>query len=428
MEPLTSGIGRPFGREMTRRDALRLAAGLGLSFTLPGLDLRAAQSRGAERPKSLITLWMQGGPSQLETFDPHPGKEIGGETKAINSTIPGMQMAHLLPQTAEQIHEMCVIRSMISKEGDHERGTYLLKTGYRPDPTLIHPSLGAIVAHELPVAGVEIPRHISILNSQWPGRGGFLGDDYDAFKVLDPRQNLQNMKTQVADARQERRLKDLDVVERTFRNRRRIQSDATLHQETVRRALTMMTSEQLKAFQVEQEPKEVRAAYGDTPFGAGCLIARRLVEVGVRSVEVTLEGFDTHTRNYEGHVTNTAILDPAFAALIHDLKQRDLLDSTVLLWIGEFGRSPKINPLGGRDHWPTGFSCVVGGGGFQKGLVIGETDAAGKNPTPSDPIEVHDLYATILKTLGVEYDKEITTPIGRPMALCKGKPIDRLLV
>lgn len=419
--------GRVGAREMTRRDALRLAAGLGLSFALPGLAARAARARGAERPKTLITLWMGGGPSQLETFDPHPGPKIGGETKAIDTKLPGLRIAHLLPQTAEQIHEMCVIRSMISKEGDHERGTYLLKTGYRPDPTLIHPSLGAIVAHELPVAGVEIPRHVSIMNSQWPARGGFLGDDYDAFKVLDPRQNLQNMKAGVEPERQQRRLKDLDVVEHAFRRRRRLQSDGTLHQETVRRALTMMTSEQLKAFQVEEEPAAVRAAYGDTPFGAGCLIARRLVEVGVRAVEVSLEGFDTHTKNYPGHVTNCGILDPAFAALIHDLKQRDLFDSTVLLWIGEFGRTPKINPLGGRDHWPTGFSAVVGGGGFQSGLVIGETDPEGAKTEPADPIEVHDLFATILKTLGVEYNKELTTPIGRPMALCKGKPIDRLL-
>jgi hypothetical protein len=413
--------------ELKRRDALRIAAGLGLSFALPGLDLRAASSRGSERPKSLITLWMGGGPSQLETFDPHPGTKIGGETTAIDTKVPGLRIAHLLPQTAEQIHELCVIRSMVSKEGDHERGTYLVKTGYRPDPTLIHPSLGAIVAHELPAAGVEIPRHISILNSQWPARGGFLGDDYDAFKVLDPRANLQNMKARVENDRQARRLKDLDVVEKTFRNRRRLQAEATLHQDTVRRALTMMTSEQLKAFQVEEEPAEVRAAYGDTPFGAGCLIARRLVEVGVRAIEVSLEGFDTHAKNFSGHETQTKILDPAFAALIHDLKQRDLLESTVVLWIGEFGRTPKINPLAGRDHWPTGFSAVVGGGGFRSGLVIGETDPEGVKTEPADPIEVHDLYATILETLGVEYNKEMTTPIGRPMALCKGKLIERLL-
>jgi hypothetical protein len=428
MEPLTRSS--EFGirnSELTRRDALRVATGLGLSFALPGLDLRAAQERGSQRPKSLITLWMGGGPSQLETFDPHPGTKIGGETKSIDTKMPGVQIADLLPQAAEQVHELCLIRSMVSKEGDHERATYLLKTGYRPDPTLIHPSLGAIVTHELPDAGVEIPRHVSILNSQWPARGGFLGDNYDAFKVLDPRQNLLNMKARVESDRQQRRLKDLEVVENAFRNRRRLQSDGTLHQETVRRALTMMTSEQLKAFQMEDEPAEVRAAYGDTPFGAGCLIARRLVEVGVRAIEVSLEGFDTHAKNHTGHITQTKILDPAFAALIHDLKQRDLLQSTVVLWIGEFGRTPKINPLGGRDHWPTGFSAVIGGGGFRSGLCIGETDPEGVKTEPSDPIEVHDLYATILKTLGVEYAKELTTAIGRPMALCKGKPIDRLL-
>ncbi len=351
MEPLTGKqISLDFSNappsrpsELTRRDALRLAAGMGLSFALPGLDLRVAQARGAERPKSLITLWMQGGPSQLETFDPHPGKLIGGETSAIDTRLPGLQIAHLLPQTAEQIHELCVIRSMVSKEGDHERGTYLFKTGYRPDPTVTHPSLGAIVAHELPVAGVEIPRHISILNSQWPARGGFLGDDYDAFRVFDPRKNLQNMKAGVERDRHERRLKDLEVVEHAFRNRRRLQSDGTMHQETVRRALAMMTSEQLKAFRVEEEPVEMRAAYGETAFGTGCLVARRLVEVGVRSIEVTLEGFDTHAKNFVGHTTNAKILDPAFATLIHDLKQRDLLESTVVLWIGEFGRTPKIN-------------------------------------------------------------------------------------
>ena len=414
---------------VSRRDVLRLAAGLGLSFLLPGLDSRAAESRGTERPKSLITLWMGGGPSQLETFDPHTGKKkISGDTTAIDTKLPGVQVAHLLPHMAEQVHEMCVIRSMVSKEGDHERGSYLIKTGYRPDPTLVHPSIGAIVAHELPDSRIEIPQFISILNSQWRSRGGFLGDDYDPFKVLDPRQNLQNMKAKVETPRQSRRLKDLDVVESAFRNRRRIQSDATLHKQTVERALTMMTSQQLKAFQAEDEPKEVRAAYGNTPFGVGCLIARRLVEVGVRSVEVNLDGFDTHANNFEGQQTQAKIFDPAFAALIHDLKQRDLFDSTVVLWMGEFGRTPTINAVAGRDHWPTGFSCVVGGGGFRSGLVVGETDPEGKKSEPVAPIEIHDLYATILKTLRVEYAKEMTTPIGRPMALCKGKPIDRLLV
>jgi uncharacterized protein (DUF1501 family) len=234
------------------------------------------------------------------------------------------------------------------------------------------------------------------------------------------------MLPRVDAARQDRRLANLDVVERAF-GQRRAQVEATQHHDTIHRARQMMTSDQLRAFQIADEPAAVRAAYGDTHFGVGCLIARRLVEVGVRAVEVNLGGFDTHTNNYEGHKANAAILDPAFASLIHDLKARDLLDSTIVLCIGEFGRTPRINPLEGRDHWPGGFSCLVGGGGFRRGVVLGATDPTGERNAPDDPIEVHDLYATILHALGIEYFKELATPIGRPMALCKGKPIERLL-
>ncbi|HTI51589.1 MAG TPA: DUF1501 domain-containing protein [Planctomycetaceae bacterium] len=425
MESLVANPGSN-GGGLSRRSVLK-AAGLGLSFLLPGLGWRAAQARGTERPKALITLWLAGGPSQLETWDPHPGTTIGGETRAIATRLAGLEIADLYPRMAEQIHELNVIRSLVSKEGDHERGTYLVKTGYRPDPTLVHPSLGAIVTHELPAEGVEIPRHMSIIGTAWPARGGFLGDDYDAFKIQDPQAKLQNMSARVAHDRQSRRLANLDVVESAFRRRRPHQSAATLHRETVDRAIAMMTSEQLRAFQVKEEPAEIRAAYGDSSFGVGCLVARRLVEVGVRAIEVNLNGFDTHAQNYEGQRTNAALLDPAFAALTHDLAQRDLLASTVVLCIGEFGRTPTINRLGGRDHWPTGFSCVVGGGGLAHGLVLGETDPTGSKTQPADPVEVQDLYATILQALGVDYAKELTTPIGRPMALCKGKPIARLL-
>lgn len=418
MEPLT----------MNRRDVLRVVAGLGLSFALPALEPRAAQRRGEERSKSLITLWLAGGPSQLETWDPHPGTKIGGPTGAIETRLPGLQIADLYPRMAEQIHEMTVIRSMVSKEGDHERGTYLLKTGYRPDPTTIHPSLGAILTQQLPAGDVQIPQHMSIIGSQWPARGGYLGDEYDAFKIYDPRANLQNMVSRVDRDRQDRRVASLDMVEKAFSKARHLQADATLHRDTIKRALTMMTSEQLKAFKIEEEPKEIRAAYGDSSFGVGCLVARRLVEMGVRAIEVNLDGFDSHAKNFSAHQNRAKDLDPAFAALIRDLKARDLLESTVVLCIGEFGRTPNINPLDGRDHWPTGFSCIIGGGGFQRGLVIGETDPTGEKKEPVDPIEVQDLYATILHALGVEYAKELTTPIGRPMALSKGTPIERLLV
>ena len=190
---------------------------------------------------------------------------------------------------------------MVSKEGDHERGTYLMKTGYRPDPTVEHPSIGAICCHELPVGRTDIPRHISILPGRWPGRGGFLGGEFDAFQVDDPGGRLPDVTSPVAEARERARVADLEIVERAFGRGRRGRADSTLHRETLARARTMMTSEQLRAFDVAREPAAVRAEYGETPFGRGCLAARRLIEVGVRCVEVTLGSWDAHVNNHEIH-------------------------------------------------------------------------------------------------------------------------------
>ena len=413
--------------QIHRRDILQLASTWGLSFALPPLDLRAAQQRGAERAKSLIILWMGGGPSQLETWDPHPGTKIGGPVQSIPTQVKALAIADLYPQMAEQIHHLNVIRSLVSKEGDHERGTYLVKTGYRPDPTLRHPTLGAILETELPADGVEIPRNVALGDSQWPAWGGFLGAQRDAFKIYNPGYDLHNMQSFRPPASQDRRLANLDVLEQAFRKGRVAQTRKTLHADAIQRALQMMSSEQLRAFQIEQEPAAIRQAYGDSQFGRGCLVARRLVEEGVRSIEVTLNGWDSHASNFEIHRSNAAILDPAFAALLNDLRQRDLLQSTIVLCIGEFGRTPQLNPLEGRDHWPAGFSCVVGGGGLNRGQVIGMTDSSLSKTEPADPVQVPDLYATILNQFGVEYAKEVITPIGRPMAYSSGKPIPRLV-
>jgi len=413
---------------ISRRNFAQLLAAMGVSFLLPGMSPRHSKRRGPERKKSLITLWLAGGPSQLETWDPHPGTKIGGDAGAAATRIAGVTICDLFPRTAEQIHHLSVIRSLTSKEGDHERGTYFVKTGYRPDPTLKHPSLGAIATRELPDRNMEIPMHVSLLKSQWPARGGYLGPQLDAFKVFNPGKEVRNMKARVGEQRQNRRLQKLEFLSDSFARGRFSRVRRTQHQQTVDRALTMMRSDQLKAFLVEDEPQAVRDAYGDTDFGRGCLVARRLVEQGVRAVEVTLNGFDTHANNHEGHKTQAAILDPAFAALIADLKRRDLLESTVVLCIGEFGRTPNINPLAGRDHWPHAFSCVVGGGGLKSGVVLGETDPNGAKKKPRDPILLPDLYATILHTLGVDYSKEYDTPVGRPMAAVDyGTPIERLL-
>ena len=412
----------------SRREFLQIAAcGLGLSFTVPGLEPRAAEQRGAERAKSFLTIWLGGGPSQLETWDPHPGTSIGGDVKAIATTIPGCEIADLYAQTSEQLHHLSVIRSLVSKEGDHERASYLLHTGYRPEPTLVHPSVGAIATYERPDNGIEIPQFVAIGPADFPPRGGFLGNQFDAYRIFKPGEKGQNLVSLVDQDRQTRRLDNLSVVSSTFSQGRRIRAEKTLHQHTIDAARRMMTSEQLKAFSVEMESTALRDAYGHNAFGKGCLVARRLLEVGVRSIEVSLDGFDTHTRNHEGQSARAKTLDPALATLLKDLANRDLLQSTIVLVTGEFGRTPNINPLEGRDHWPNGFSCLLGGGGLTSGLVIGSTDPSGKAQRPDDPIEVADLYATVLNRLGIDHAKEIITPIGRPMKLSSGKPIERLL-
>lgn len=423
---------------LTRRQVLQASLGAGVSFLLPTLEARATEKRGQERPKSLIVLWMAGGPSQLESWDPHPASAVGETVNKIKTTVPGLEISELLPQMAEQMQNVSLIRSMVSKEGDHERGTYFAQTGYRPDPSVVHPSVTALISKHLANDQVEIPQHISLASGDGfvVPRGGFLGAEHDAFRVFDPGRNVRNMKASVDDSRQLRRLESLNVVSKSFQQRRPIQSAETLHQNVIDKALMMMSSEQLKAFSLDDESKETVDKYGDSRFGRGCLVARRLVEQGVRAVQVVLSGFDTHVNNLELQSNQFRILDPAYATLIADLKERDLFDSTIVLCMGEFGRTPRVNPLQGRDHWPVGYSCVLGGGGVQTGHVIGATDPHAapekdqnviETTPPESPITIPDLYATILKTMGLIPHEEIQSPIGRPFQLSEGTAIQQLL-
>ena len=413
---------------LERRDLLKWATGLGMSFALPALDVRAASRRGEERPRSLITLWLSGGPSQLETWDPHPGTKIGGPTKAIATSIPGVEIADSFPRLADQMHHLSVIRSLVSKEGDHDRATYLVKTGFRPDPTLRHPSVGAIVAHALPNERLEIPPVISLGHDHRLSRGGFLGGRFDALRVREPGSSAGDLKSWLAEPRQQRRLSNIEVVAQAFTRGRKVVVDRTMHAHNLDAALTMMTSDQLKAFQLDEETEATRAAYGDSNFSRGCLVARRLVEQGVRAVEVTLQNFDTHDQNFIQHKELAVTLDGAFATLLKDLYDRDLLASTVVLCLGEFGRTPQINGADGRDHWSHGFSCLVGGGNLRSRVLVGATDPTGLKEAPADPITVPDLYATVLKGLGIDPTHQVNTSIGRPIRYSDGTPIDRLLI
>ena len=408
-----------------RRGFLKFA---GLSWLTPVGQLLARQAdRSREPAQSIILLWLGGGPSQLETFDPHPDTKIAAGTKAITTAVPGIELAAGFEQLADQMGSVALVRSMVSKEGDHERGTYLMKTGYRPDPTVEHPSIGAICCHELPVGRTDIPRHISILTGQWPSRGGFLGGEFDAFQAGDPQGALPDVTAGVPAPRDLARVADLEIVERAFARGRHSRVEATLHRETLARARLMMSSEQLKAFDVSHEPASVRAEYGDTPFGRGCLAARRLTEVGVRCVEVTLDGWDTHVNNHAFQAAMVKNLDPAFAALLRDLKSRNALDRTVVLCCGEFGRTPKMNLTAGRDHWTNGFSLALAGGGLRGGVAVGATDPEGAKD-PVRPTTIEDVHATVLAALGLDPVKENVAPAtSRPIKLSAGRSIRELL-
>jgi hypothetical protein len=423
---------------LSRRTLLG-AGGGSLMMSSLARHLAWADEQGASdpaRPKNVILLWLEGGPSQLETFDPHPGGKTGGDVKAIDTSATGIQISDLLPQTAEQMHLASLVRSVTSKEGDHQRAIYNVKTGYRPDPTLKHPSVGAILCHA-DQGGADIPRHISIIPQNSPGRGGYLGAAYDAFKIKDPAGPVPDIRRPIEEQRYDRRVADLyNVVESEFRRGRlaQLEKSRTLHQTATDAALRMMSSEQLEAFDVTKETKQELKAFGDSPFGRGCLAASRLIEVGARCVEVTLSGWDSHINNHNTQAARCGDLDPALASLLKRLEERELLDSTLVICGGEFGRTPWITAGSGRDHWPHGFSILMAGSGIRRGIVHGATPADPKLDSEkpreglADAVTVADVHATILSVLGVEHDEELQTPVGRPILRSEGTPIDSIMV
>lgn len=421
----------------SRRTLLRAAGASGLLWLTPIAERLARAADEAPRGKpaqSIIVLWLQGGPSQLETFDPHPKKPVAFGSTAIDTAVPGIQLGQGFEQLAELMPHVALVRSVVSKEGDHERATYNVKTGWRPDPTLVHPSLGAVLTHETQ-DNIEIPRHVSILPGAWPARGGYLGDQFDAFKIGDPQGPIPDVKSPVGDARFQSRIKQLNVVEDAFARRRLKDLDRgkTLHRTSINAATRMMSSDQLKAFDITLAPQSQREAYGDSPFGRGCLAALRLVETGVRCVEVMLDGWDTHANNHELTLARVQVLDPAFSQLLRDLRERGLLDSTIVMCGGEFGRTPRLNPLEGRDHWPHGFSMALAGGGLRGGIVVGETSPELRDGKPDAErdvkrqVRVEDLHATVLTALGIDPLTEVDTPVGRPMKLSEGTAVKELL-
>ena len=417
-------------RSLSRRGFLygtSAAAAAGAFNFQDVMSLQAAELR--KQGRAMILLFMQGGPSQLETFDPKPGTENGGPTKAISTAVPGIQIAEGWENTAKQMKDIAVIRSMTNKEGEHGRAVYQLHTGYIPSGSIKHPALGCNIARELSHAERELPAVVSIGGARAMGFGGsgagFLGVDYEPFHVADPGSMPENVATTVNESRFKRRLGLLDKLEGEFASRGG-ESLVESHRRITDKSSKLVLSPLTKTFDLSQESTETRESYGKSEFGRGCLLARRLVESGVTFVEVRLGNWDTHQDNFDAVKRLAGDCDPAVAALIADLKQRGLFDKTLILWTGEFGRTPRVNPRTGRDHWPRNFNALMAGGGVKGGQVIGESSKDGTSLT-KDPVSVPDLFCSICKSLDVNPTKENMSPIGRPMKIVDGgKPVDNL--
>jgi len=420
-------LGWPAPDGMNRRHFLRhLAAAsawaLPASTLTQALRLNAADL--ARRNKSLIVLWMGGGPSTIDLWDLKPGAATGGPFQPI-STSGNVQISEHLPMIAEQMKHLSIVRSMSTREADHNRGRYYMHTGYVPMANVTHPSYGAVVAHELEeqMSQLEIPPFVSVGgSSEGPG---FLGMAYAPF-VVDSNGRVRNLEMQVAEERMDRRLKMLGEIESSFIRQRR-GGAAIDHAKILDKTRQLMTSEQMEAFRVDEEAKEVRERYGENGFGRGCLMARRLVEAGVACVEVDLGGWDNHQGIFPTlENQRLPVMDRGMSALVEDLAQRGLLADTAIVWMGEFGRTPRINAQAGRDHWARCWSVVVGGAGFQGGLAVGKTDAEGTS-VETDPLTSEDLMASVLKALGISLDKTFTSLNGRPMKIANsGKVIKEL--
>ncbi len=414
---------------MSRRHFLsHMAAGsamtLGATQFLNHVQANAAQVQSNR--KACILIWLGGGAPTIDMWDLKPGSKNGGEFMPID-TAGDLQISEHLPNVAMQMDKLSVVRSMSTREADHMRGDYYMHTTYVPNPTVVHPSFGSVVSYELGPqrTELEIPAFVSI------GGGGmspgFLGMSNAPF-VVDAQGNIQNANMGMDPARLQQRLDMLSVIEDSF-----IRSDrgdlGQAHREVYEKAVNLMTSEQMAAFRVAQEDPAVREAYGMNGFGDSLIMARRLVETGVPFIEVRFPGgWDLHQDVFTTlRDTNLPMLDKGIAALTQDLNDRGMLQDTVIVCMGEFGRTPRINQNVGRDHWASSWSVLVGGGGLNSGLAVGETDADGVGIV-SESYVPGDLWATVAHALRIPLDTVHRSERGRPMRLANGGlPIQSLI-
>ena len=404
------------GYKMTRRAMIGATGATVLGLSVRDMIAYAGSSH-APTAEHVILFWNGGGMSHVDTWDPKPGRPVQGDLEPINTTVPGIQISEIFPQVAQQMEHAALIRSIAGTQGDHGRATYNLQTSYLPGPNLRHPGFGCVVAHELDQKG-DLPTYVSI-SGQAP-RAGYLGQKCEAYYVSAPgdKDPYLAFPEGIAEVRGNRRLEVLEKYNKKFASKN---DDPRLSatQTSIDDAVRLMRSPALEAFELQKVPSETLERYGDTAFGRGALLARRLVESGVRFVQVNRGGFDTHSNNFPAMQAHGDVMDPALASLIQDLKDRGMLDKTLIMMVSEFGRTPRINDNAGRDHWAAVFSCFMAGGGIKGGQVIGSSDEDAMRPQDR-PVEVADLHATLCYALGINHEKEVMTPLQRPMKLVDG--------
>jgi hypothetical protein len=402
------------------------AAGLGVLGWKDQVALRADEMR--KKGMACILLFMRGGPSQMETFDPKPGTANGGPTKAIPTAVSGIQIAENWTHVAGAMKDVALVRSMTNKEGEHQRAAYQMHTGYIPAGSVKYPSLGSVVASELAPQDFDLPHFVSIGNRAATIGSGFLGMQFAPFIVGNPTQMPGNVELPqgVNDRRFARRADLLGQLEEDFASAGGAPRVAD-HKGIYENASQMVLSPRLKAFDVNQEKEDVRDRYGRSSFGQGCLLARRLVEAGVTFIEVESNGWDTHDNNFDRVKTLSESVDPAFAALVGDLRERGRLEKTLVIWMGEFGRTPKVNGRTGRDHFPRVFNVALAGGGIKGGQVIGGSSPDGTE-VKTRPVGVNDLFCTFYQALKINPRKENMSTLGRPIKIMDGgQPVKELL-
>jgi len=416
---------------LQRRELLRLGVSLGVGSLLPSSGwfrtLAAQAADHPERKRSCILLWLNGGPSTIDLWDLKPGHDNGGPSREIVTTVPGLRISEHLPTLAQHASELAIIRSMSTKEGDHTRASYLARTGNVPRSDVHYPGVGALVAKELARQGSGLPGYVSIARprAQAESMGytaGFLGPKFSPLSVGSEDGSLTDLEVPnlarpkgLSEPEFAERLGLLGELDRRFATTRKAEV-MTAQREAVDLAVQMMHPDSARAFDLSEEPNTLRDRYGRNVFGQGCLMARRLVERGVPFVEVTLGGWDTHNENFPAVARLSRTLDAGFGTLLDDLNRLGLLKSTLIVCMGEFGRTPRINARGGRDHWPGAWSLALAGAGINPGQVVGRTSPDGTK-VEERPITAPDFLATICKALGIDHTKQNVSESGRPIRI-----------